>query len=284
MRNPLRVYYLAGMLNLGSSSVAQAQYLRDEDRFVLSIEFGLATQNGRPVRPHRLQPWLVVRTERGLSCLLPLAVTVRPAAQSTEFTIAGIDPKAQLCPSAVGPATGGEVLDSRSGWQNLTVRWRSRVDTLRAFISDTLVRLVHQGGSLTTIPAGSLHLAPPHTVALYCSLPWADSTVVLSQTWVCDDFADSLVRALHMHEVVLPTGPGEWFRAGGDQEWKSPRFFRYRRDEDLVALYYVMRRFSETVMAREAPSALISVKNALGEELQSWRFANGQFAAAPPEL
>jgi hypothetical protein len=243
-----------------------AQSLRPDDRFVFGITVGMDLS-----APTRRAPYLHIYTVRELSCLLPLKVTTTADARLLTLTIHGIDREATLCSSAVGPAEGAARLIPQHGWQTILVKWQQETDTLSAFLSDTLLLLNHQSGAVTTVVGGSLHLPPPRTVAVYCSLPYVGTAVDTAQSWVCTDFADSLRAYPGVTEIAARTGDGYWFRRAGIQEWGSPRMFTYRRWEDFAGFYRLLRDFSQLRMALGAPNALLTLRNSLGQAVQSYR-------------
>lgn len=233
------------------------------DSYILTLSEAVPL-HGAIDRDTRTFPMILIRTSRQYSCLLPLRIYQDVQNTRIRLRIDGIDPGAQVCPAAFGPATASSQVNVSSGTFALEVTAGSQIDHYALSVSDSLLTVAPSAGAFSSFEAAAFRRAPPNSLALSCTLPSP------TQAGVCQDFATMLVDSLGAREFTFVPSAQSPFPVQGDQQLDI-RYFRYARPEDFGRAYDLLQGFSHRTLARVAPNAWIEVQNWRGVRIDSYR-------------
>lgn len=162
-----------------------------------------------------------------------------------------------ICATAIGPATGSEILNIKQGHYTLVFAYAGLRDTYDLDVTQDAIIVSPIEADFTEPNFGLFWRPVPNSFAYSCGGP--DSTA-----WICDDFLDTLLVNLDLTELSFPDSG----------EIPLPRsstghYFIYGADDDFAMAGSLLEFYSKAVICQYRGTS-ITLVNWKGERYLSW--------------
>lgn len=194
--------------------------------------------------------YIAYRTEKPLSCLLPLVTRLTRGARTFTLDEWAIGNE-EVCPAAVGPAAGGMALPLEDGAQVLTIRHRGIDDRYELVVTPERIRIRALVPPRVSVTLNSTVLLryPRNTFVITCGAE--------GQPWVCDGLFRVVALEAGIVAVRMPRDGrnpfymrSSFYDGSGDARFvltdammAATRVFRYRTLRDLDHVRTSMRHY-----------------------------------------
>lgn len=228
------------------------------------IKFSVGEDHDSPC--DNCEPSIVLRmvTEKTYGCCnYRIETGVFVTRRAVYVSLEGIY-KPSICLTAIGPASSVRYMQLSPGTYSLNFLHDDRVETYELVITDDAIRIDGEGSFLTEPEARLTWRYPPKSFAYLCG-----STIETS--WICDDFADSLLSTGLFSEFSFPdSGEIPYWRSTGGYYYNMPgRYFLYESEADFDTAGAVLERYAKEVTSQYIGNG-ITLRNWKDRWFVSW--------------
>ena len=212
------------------------------------------------------EPSIVLRmeTEKDYGCCnYSIETGVFVMREAVYVSLKGIY-KPSLCLTSIGPACSARYLQLSPGIYSLNFLYDDRVEAYELVITDDAIRVEGGGFNLTKPTARLTWRYPSKSFAYLCG-----STIETS--WICDDFADSLLSTGLFSEFSFPdSGQIPYRVSSGGHYYDMPgRYFLYQNETDFDTAGAVLERYAKEVTSQYVGNG-ITLRNWTDRWFVSW--------------